>query len=236
MKKHIFTKNEIITVSAIIILMVLFRAVILLILFIGLLLFIRKRRKDYTEVEQKPIPKEIPQDSFNYDAHMSTLAECEELIANDMQTRREADLRQFKGRSDVTKEEVAQYMFEQRGWDGIHERHLHLEEIAKVSNLNASDIRWIEEELKHKCCYLRDEEEQAVWNYRNEQAMAKLKVEIPMAEQQFQENKAFHKELGFDDDVIQAYEDDHKELMEAYETSIRQCDYDLWLAMKGYVK
>ena len=222
------------------------KVIIPLVFILGLYLYIKSKSKP--KIEEKPLRRPEPiKDTFNLEAYRATLSECENYLDNEKQIRQEADLRQFQDRTDVTKEELARYMFEQRRWDGIHERRLQMEEIIKVCNLTLADIRWVEEELKHyhtegnaivdnRCCYVRNEEEKAVWEYENEQEMSRLKTEIPKIENDFQKHLAFHKELGFSDEVINAYEEDHKALMNSYESTIRQCDYDLWLTMKGYVK
>ena len=245
MKKKGLTTRDVIIIASIIIVIYILKDVLLALCIIGIFLFIR--RKKTPKIEPQTQKKRIPQEStFDHDAYRATLAECENRVRHDNEIRKETDLRQFKGRSDVTKEELAEYMFEQRYWDGIFERRLQMEEIIKYCNLTMNDIEWVENELKHyhteggnvledRCCYVRSEEEKAVWEYQNEQERARLAMEIPQVEADFQKHLAFHKELGFDDDVIQAYENDHKSLMNEYDKSIKQCNYDAWLKMKGYI-
>ena len=246
MNKKGLTTKDVIIIASIIITIYILKDVLLTLCIIGIFLFIH--RKKTPKIEQQPPKKRIPQpqDNFNLDAYRATLAECEKRVQQDRTIRKETDLRQFKGRSDVTRQELAEYMFEQRHWDGIFERRMQMEEIIKVCNLTLDDVNWVEQELKNyhteggnvlanRCCYERSEEEKAVWEYQNEQERARLAMEIPKAESDFQRNLAFHKELGFDDDVIQAYENDHKALMNEYDKSLRSCNYDAWLKMKGYI-
>lgn len=243
MKKNTLPKEIIILTIAISIIYLL-KTLFPIFLVIGILLYLRHKNKP--KIEQKP-QKRLPQeDTFDIEAYRATVDDCEQFLEGEHQIRQEADLRQFQGRTDVTKEELAQYMFEQRSWDGIHERRLQMEEIIKVCNLTMDDIAWVEQELKdyhiddtvysNKCCTVRSEEEKAVWDYQNEREMARLTMEIPQVEEDFQKHLAFHKELGLDDDIIQDYQDDHNALMNEYSESLRQCNYDLWLTMKGYVK
>ena len=245
MKKNTFTTKEIIVFVVAGCIIYALKTLFPLLIIVGICFYIRFKNKP--RIEQNPPKRPIQeQDTFNLEAYRATVDDCEQFIKSERQIRQETDLRQFQGRSDVTKEELAQYMFEQRGWDGIHERRLQMEEIIKVCNLTMDDIAWVEQELKdyhigdtvvhNKCCVVRSEEEQAVWQYQNEQETARLTIEIPKVEKEFQKNLAFHKELGFDDDIIQAYQDDHDKLMNTYSDSLRQCNYDLWLTMKGYVK
>ena len=245
MKKKGLTTKDVIIIASILIAIYILKDVLLTLCIIGVFVFIH--RKKTPKIESEAPKKRLPQpDTFNHDAYRATLAECEKRVQQDRNIRKETDLRQFNGRSDVTKEELAEYMFEQRHWDGIYERRLQMEEIIKHCNLTMNDVDWVENELKNyhtengsvlvdKCCYERSEEEKAVWGYQNEQERARLAMEIPQVEEDFQKHLAFHKELGFDDDVIQAYENDHKALMNEYDKSIRSCNYDACLKMKGYI-
>ena len=223
-----------------------FKAIIPIILILGIYLFIRSRKQPKIESKRKKTHDTL--DTFEIEKQKADLAECEELIAHEEQLRAETDLRQFKGRSDVTKEELAQYMFEQRRWDGIHERHVQMEEIIKVCNLTMDDISWVEQELQHyhfnpnspeqtldfKCCYVRDEEEKAVSDYQNEKEKYRITSDMRKEEQEFKEHLAFYKELGFGDDVINNFTSAHDKLMNTYNESLRKVDYESWLEKKGY--
>ena len=57
--------------------------------------------------------------------------------------RRNVDLRQFKGRNDVTRQEVADYLWFHKIYEGRKEKCIILEEIMKVSNINEDDCKWI---------------------------------------------------------------------------------------------
>lgn len=223
-----------------------FKAIIPIILILGIYLLVRSRKQPKIENKRKKTHDTL--DTFEIEKQKADLAECEELIAHEEQLRAEADLRQFKGRSDVTKEELAQYMFEQRRWDGIHERHVQMEEIIKVCNLTMDDISWVEQELQHyhfnpnlpeqtldfKCCYVRDEEEKAVSDYQNEKEKYRITSDMRKEEQEFKEHLAFYKELGFGDDVINNFTSAHDKLMNTYNESLRKVDYESWLEKKGY--
>lgn len=247
MKKNTLTNKDIFKLVVIIIIMYSLKLIIPLLVIAGIYLFIKQKKT--SKIDNTP-PKRhvIEQNPFNREADLATLSECNEVIDTDKQIRQETDLRQFQGRNDVTKEELATYMFEQRRWDGIYERRIQMQEIIKVCNLSSDDITWVENELQHyhpdkdnqdftvdnKCCFVRNEEEKAVIDYHNEQELARLQVEVPKNEKEYQKNLSFMQEIGLDL-VTPAYEEDHKKLMETYETSIRKSDYELWLSMKGYV-
>lgn len=241
-----FNKKDLTIIITIAILYYIFKAVLPLVLILGIYLIIRSRKQPKIENKRKRPHETL--DTFEIEKQKADLAECEELIAHEEQLRTEADLRQFKGRSDVTKEELAQYMFEQRRWDGIHERHVQMEEIIKVCNLTMDDISWVEQELQHyhfnpnspeqtldfKCCYVRDEEEKAVSDYQNEKEKYRITSDMRKEEQEFKEHLAFYKELGFGDDVINNFTSAHDKLMNTYNESLRKVDYESWLEKKGY--
>lgn len=244
MKKNTFTNKDIIFLVIACIVFYLLKAILPLLIILGIYLFIRKRFT--AKIDQKPHRRPIEQqDNFDNEIFKANLAECEDVINEEQQLRQEADLRQFQGRTDVTKEELATYMFEQRRWDGIYERHVHMEEIIKVCNLNPEDITWVENELQHyhegdatydnKCSYIRSEEDRIITEYQNEKTLARLQTEVPRNEQEFQKNLSFMQEIGLDE-VIPSYQAEHQKLMSEYEKTIRECDYNLWLSMKGYVK
>ena len=90
-------------------------------------------------------------------------------------------------------------------------------------------------EYKREDGAVRSEEDRIITEYQNEKELARLQTEVPKNEQEFQKNLAFMQEIGLDE-VIPSYQADHQKLMDEYEKTIRECDYNLWLAMKGYVK
>ena len=251
--KKLTTKDIIILVSIAIVLYLL-KAVLPLLIIIGLYLFIKNRNTP--KIEQKPHRRPIEvEDTSSLDEYRATLAECEELISNEYQIRSETDLRQFKGRSDVTKEELADYMYEQRRWDGIYERHLQMEEIIKVCNLTEHDIEWVEGELKHyhpyrkenasvvyenKCCLVRDEEQKAIWEYYYEQDRIEVYKRINELKKWKQEREFDH-HIGVDQYasyqkmVDYLAQERKKHLIKAI-NDLRRCDYESWLKLKGYVK
>lgn len=247
MKNNTFTNKEIFIFILIGIILYALKAVLPLLILIGIVLFIKSRKTPKIDTRQRKRPIETL-DTFEIEKQKADLAECEELIASEKRLREEADLRQFKGRSDVTKEELAQYMYEQRKWDGIHERHVHMEEIIKSCNLTMDDVAWVEQELQHyhfnknnpeqtadfKCCYVRDEEEKAITEYQNEKEKGRITSEIRKEEQEFNEHLAFYKELGFNDDVITNFQNAHNKVIDTYNESLRKVDYESWLEKKGY--
>lgn len=226
------------------------KVIIPLLIILALYLFIKSKNKP--KIEEKPQIRPI-EEPFNVEAYKATLADCEELIRNDNLIRKETDLRQFKGRSDVTKEELATYMYEQRKWDGVYERHLQMEEIIKVCNLTNRDIEWVEEELTHyhpfnncettydnKCCLVRSEEQKAICEYYNEKDRIEVYKRINDLKKWKQERQ-FDIYLKIDTFAPEAYErmvntlarERKKQVLRAID-DLRRCDYEAWLKLKGY--
>ena len=189
--------------------------------------------KKTPKIEQKPQKRRIPeQETFNRDEFQATLAEVENLIDENRQIRAETDLRQFINRNDVTKEELAEYMFNQRRWDGAYERHVQMEEISKVCNITSEDIDWIEKSLKGKCCIVRSEEARAILDYQKEQSRLENERIIRETMSRLQREK----------DILDIYDDDVKQMMlessynliNSCKESLKSCDYDTWLKEHGY--
>lgn len=224
------------------------KAILPLLIILGIILFIKSKRKPKTEQKPQKRQHEVI-DTFDIEAQKATLAECEDLIAQDVQIRQETDLRQFQGRTDVTKEELATYMFEQRRWDGIYERHIQMEEIIKVCNLNSDDITWVENELKNyhpradypdfsignKCCFTRDTEEKAIWNYYNEQGRDRTYKYLNTIKREHEQKIAYLKSIGeYNEEFEKPFNERYKKAIQTGLDSLREYDYEAWLKMKGY--
>ncbi len=197
------------------------------------IIFLLTREKKTPKIEQKPQKRRIPeQETFNRDEFQATLAEVENLIDENRQIRAEADLRQFINRNDVTKEELAEYMFNQRRWDGVYERHVQMEEISKVCNITPNDIEWVEESLKGKCCIVRSEEARAILDYQKEQSRLENEKIIRETMSRLQREKDI---LDiYDDDVKQMMLDSSYDLINFCKENLKKCDYDTWLKEHGY--
>lgn len=245
MKNNTFTKKELIIIILLVIFLYVIKAILPLLIILGIVLYIKAKRR--VKIEQKPQKKHTQIDTLDRDSIQALKVECEDMLENERQLRQEADLRQFQGRTDVTKEELATYMWEQRYWDGIHERHVHMEEIIKVCNLTMDDIKWVENELQHyhpnknnpdftldnRCCYVRDTEEQAVHEYKNQQNTDWIMQEIANEEHRYKKEADFLKEIGLDG-ILDTHKQGHDKLMNTYNESLRKYDYDKWLIQKGY--
>lgn len=216
--------------------------------------------KKTPKIEQKPQKRRIPEQTpIDNEAINAMACEIEAMIDNERQIRMETDLRQFKGRNDVTRVELADYMFEQRYWDGLYERHLQMEEISKVCNITESDIEWVVNELEHYhphragtflgdeyppnqnvtldhwVCLVRSEEQKAIWEYRNEQARIKLQKDLYDTKQRYEESKRiFTIQNDTDKEFLKFLEDNHQKNLRYMMLEMRRCNYDAWLRLKGY--
>ena len=102
---------------------------------------------DYLLTSTKTIKEEEYEVPIEEDNNVDKLRACVEKVDNkneyEKEIRKKVDLREFKGRKDVTKEEVARYLWYHKIWEGRREKEIICEEIAKVSNINEEDINWI---------------------------------------------------------------------------------------------
>ena len=247
MKKNTFTKKELIIIILLVMFFYIIKAIIPILFILGIVFLIkRKKRSEKANIPQK---KHTQIDNFQNEELRANLQECNDMLAREKQLRQEADVRQFQNRNDVTKEELLTYMWEQRYWDGIHERHVQMEEIIKVCNLTMDDIKWVEHELQHyhpnpnnpdftldnRCCYVRDMEEKAVHEYKNQQNASQIMLEIANEEHRYKKEVDFLKEIGLDG-VLDIHKQGHDKLMNGYNESLRKYDYEKWLIQKGYSK
>ena len=134
----------------------------------------------------------------------------------ELEFRRNVDLREFKGRTDVTKEELAKYLWYHQVWQGRREKEIICEEVAKVSNITEDDIRWaMHEHYNHKG---NDGSVGGGHWIRNEEARREI---------EYRRNKVreFEKE----------FEKSNKETVPKKEEYEYIFYYEDWLRRKGYV-
>lgn len=140
--------------------------------------------------------------------------------AREDEYRKTVDLRQFKGRNDVTRKEVADHLWFHLLWEGRREKEIICEEISKVSNINQDDIDWIlHEHYNHKGndgslgggCWIRNE---------------KVRKQI---EQSRQKTIEFDKEIERESKRL-GLEDDNK-MKDSYKFIFY---YEDWLKDHGY--
>ena len=246
MKKKTFTNKEVLIIALIAIALYILSFVLPLLFIVGIYLIIKLRKKPRIEPQQKKKP--LSEATVNLEAIRATYEECEKLVEQDRQIRLETDLRQFQGRTDVTKEELATYMFEQRRWDGKYERHIQMEEIIKVCNLDSDDIEWVENELNYyhsengnilidKCSPIRSEEEKAVWMYHNEQGKNRVNKYLDTIKRERKQEIEYLKLIGeFDPDYEKYFDNSYEKAVQVGMNNLREYDYDRWLKIKGYVK
>lgn len=246
MKKNTFTNKEVLIIVLIVIALYLLSFVLPILFIIGIFFVIKFKKKPKIEPQQQKKP--LPENTVNIEAIRATHEECEKLVAQDKQIRLETDLRQFQGRTDVTREELLTYMFEQRRWDGNYERHIQMEEIIKVCNLNSDDITWVENELKNyhtdngltltdKCSVLRSDEEKAVWEYYKEQGKNRVNKYLDTITRERKQEIEYLKSIGeYDPDYEKYFNDSYNKAVQVGIDNLREYDYDKWLKIKGYTK
>jgi hypothetical protein len=175
------------------------------------------------------------------------MSDVQQVIDSHNDIIRSTDLRQFQGRSDVTKEELATYMFEQHQWNGAYERKTMMEEIIKYCNLTMDDVEWCMDRLNHytydddpyheyKACVVPSEEAKAILDYNNEQESAKIKQEVIKLIKDHKANLEFIKPDDTDGELAKIYTEQFNRTLRLYANQLRQCDYESWLKMKGYVQ
>ena len=194
------------------------------------LLFKSKKKKNKEKEKEIPIEEEN-----NIEQIKACVEEIEEKNKEDLKYRKKVDLRQFKNRNDVTKEEVAEYLWFHYMWEGFHEKIIICEEIKKVSNINDEDIKWIlNEHYNHKSkkgekgngCWIRDYEIKKIMEYSIKKERERNK--------NFQEweNKENNLIKGFKElEEINEYIKD-KKMDEKYKYIYY---YEDWLKEKGYI-
>lgn len=186
---------------------------IVLIVILDYLITKPKQLKEETEYEV-PIEEENNVDKIR--AHSEKIAMQKEY---EKEFRKEVDLRQFKGRTDVDKQEVANYLWYHQLWQGRREKEIICEEIAKVSNITDEDIRWIlNEHYNHQG---RDGSVGGGHWIKNEETKREIEYERNKARKFDEDMKKKFKSLNMD------YKIDGKYKYIFY--------YEDWLKEKGFV-
>lgn len=198
---------------------------------------------DYRITHKKPkieYEKEVPiEENQNIDQLRALVESIESEKQKWIEYRRNVDLRQFKGRNDVTKEEVAKYLWYHKVWEGRKEKCIILEEIMRVSNLTEDDCRWImHEHYNHKG---NDGSIGGGHWIRNEETKREIEYERKKNEKL---ERDFQKIYEYDEifkDIKPALYEKIKKKNNEYEEKRRNSDYwyiyhyEDWLKQKGYV-
>lgn len=238
-------KKAIMVIGAIALFIILYKYLPLLIIGGCVILIIRKDRKQIPE--QKPKRQRIDAEPTDYLEIQATIQEAQQVIDEHNEIIRSTDLRQFQGRTDVTKEELATYMFEQHYWNGVYERRTMMEEIVKHCNLSLEDVDWCEDRLQHytyegdpyheyKACVAYNEEAKAISDYTNEQESARIKQEVKKLIKEHKEHLEFIKPDDTDGELTKIFTEQYNKTLRFYASQLRQYDYESWLKMKGYLK
>lgn len=181
-----------------------------------------------TKPKNKEIEKEVPIEEENNIEEIRALVEkIQEKNEEEKEYRKNVDIRQFKGRKDVTKEEVEKYLWTHYIWEGIENKKIILEEICKTSNLDKENIKEIiKEHIKKGGCWIRNEE------LRREKEYTRKKA--------YEEDLKKKKELEISDEWIRkidkkVYKINMKNKLPENEEFMYIFNYEEWLKMKGYV-
>ena len=133
------TKNIIIIVMAIL-LIIKFQTLLKLI-GIGLLCYLAyKKLRNQKKIEKKE--NEVLQvvDTSSHDKVRMQALIAQEKENEKLQIMKDTDVRQFKGRKDVTVEEVAEYLINKSQFIGIEKRLYQMKRITQVCNLTEDDM------------------------------------------------------------------------------------------------
>lgn len=180
-------------------------------------------------IDDEKVPIE---ENENIDGIRATVEKIEKINNKEKEYRKNVDIRQFKGRNNVTKEEVEKYLWVHYIWEGRREKELIIDEIIKETNLTNDDKKWILNEHYNKYingekfsgCWERNEEikiedeyrKKKVRKIRDEQNKYNKQIDNAMKNINFL-NDINTNDTSIDDDVKYRYY------------------YEDWLKEKGYV-
>lgn len=207
------------------------------------------RNKYKNKLENKE--KEVPIDeNLNIDVLRATVEKIEEINEYEKEYRKNVDLRQFRGRNNVTCEEVAKYLWIHYIWEGYREKEIICEEISKVSNIDENDIDWIMKDHYHHE-YRKGKYGAGCWE-RNYQIKKEKEYEIKKA-REFEEKARKFKEhcIKFQDETFKETDNipelkiihdtirnnrikKDKENEEVNENYLYNFNYEEWLKRKKY--
>ncbi len=190
---------------------------------------IKKPKKLNEEVEEVPLEEEQ-----NIDQLRALYEKAEKERQKWIEYRRNVDLRQFKGRNDVTKEEVAEYLWYHKNWEGKKEKIIILDEIMKVCDINEEDVKWIMKEHYNHVAengsigaghYIRNEETRRIMEYERKKA--------------WENDRKIEERLNRCDEVMIRRNPQLKERLEKRNKENERFEYifnyEGWLKKKGYV-
>lgn len=186
-----------------------------------------KPKKINIDDEKVPIEDEI-----NTDYIRASIEKIEKINKEEKEYRRNIDIRQFKGRKNVTKEEVENFLWVHYAWEGFKEKKIILEEIEKETNITKDDIKWILHEHYNK--EINGEKGGGCWE-RNEEYKKELeytKNKIKEIENEYDKIEKINNNLIKEIPILK----DIKEVNHKKDDEIKyRYYYDEWLKEKGYI-
>ena len=199
-----------------------------LVFILDCLLFRKRKPKEEKE-------KEVPiEEENNIEAIRAKVEEIEDKNRKDLEYRRNVDLRQFRGRNDVTRQEVADFLWYHYLWEGFHEKKIICQEIMRVSNITQEDIDWVRHEHYHHKGKA-GEEGGGCW-IRNEEIKREIEYESKKVLKQDKENKEF---MEREEKWMDKFIPEINEITKEYEKPMDEKHkyifyYEDWLKEKGY--
>ena len=204
-----------------------------------LITYLKRKPK---EIEKKENDGEIEEviDANEHEVIRAQALDVKETNDLRTQTMQDTDIRQFKGRKDVTIDEVVSYMIDKSQYIGLEKRKYQMERITQVCNLTEDDMDEVFHQIWGKCKINEDEEGRRI----NEYNIKQIKRNIP--------EKSIHQEIR--EELLKGCEtEEEKEKVNQFisekkvnelenedffknEELNRAINYDLWLKKKGYIQ
>lgn len=246
-------KEIIIIVVALIMIKTLEQVLIIGGILLLLIVFLKRKENKKEEIEEEDELEVIEANDSN---PIRIQNERLEEIHNDKITyMRDVDVRQFKGRKDVTIDEVIDYMIERSQYIGIEKREYQMQRICQVCNLTENDMNEVFKRTWGNVKVNEDKEGQKIADYMNEKIKENyltfkdfdgndVKVnsyndlqgfwrgwkEYELSKCKTKEEREKIEKI-FPESYINQKENERREKDEKI---IRSVFYDDWLKMKGY--
>lgn len=176
--------------------------------------------------ENKYEEKEVPiEENQNIDQLRAVFEKIEEQKEEEKEYKNNLDLRQFKNRKNITKEEVEEYLWVHKLCEGRKEKEIIIKEITKISNLTEEEGKEVLKRHYEKGGYWKkNEEEKRIIEYQRK------KIREKEEETRNKINKQKEK-------LLKAHPD-YKKYIKETEMDERHkyvFYYEDWLKEKGYV-
>lgn len=251
--------KKIITLVIALYLIIRFRKLITLIMLIGvvLLCFLVWKKLKKKEIKQEEDEILEINDTSSHDKTRMKATLVQEKIDEKRNVMKDTDIRQFKGRKDVTVEEVAEYLINHSQFIGIEKRNYQMQRITQVCNLTEDDMKEVSHLIWGKTKVLEDKEGQKQRDWEIEQLRKKVNSYIGENGERIYVNeqnevKSIWQEWKESERKYYKTNKEYEEAMESFlskekikqleekeyrqkESTIKFACYEDWLKKKGYV-